>query len=100
MNVGTAGLVRSKALRIVYTREKPPSASTGPVVEKSSNQPNSSGAYGRPKAIVGAAPFSAFTVSGKAPFTLPTLTVLVPKFTLRFFVSSAAEASAGNDSSR
>ena len=43
IDVGTPDWEMSKMFRTVLTREKPPEASTGPVVEKSSNQPKSSG---------------------------------------------------------
>src|SRR5207302_2101322 len=59
MNEGTAGFERSKRFTMMYARPAPPSASFGPVVEKSSNQLKSSGVEGRRNGIVGGASLSA-----------------------------------------
>src|SRR4051794_39954947 len=93
-------LVVSSALKKSATRTMPPPASTTPVAEKSSNQPISSGVYGRPKPMIGAESFSALVIVGKAPSTLPTDFGPAPKSGLRFFLSSAADATGGKVSSR
>ena len=50
--------------------------------------------------MIGEVRSSARAVSGNAPFTLPTLIGPLPKLILRCLVSSAVDASGGNDCSR